>query len=280
MAQPTITVYVPCYNAEPWLDRVLVGVLEQTLRPAEVIVVDDGSRDRTVEIASRYPVTVVRQDGNDLVAALDADVVPESGWLAGLAPHFEDAKTALAGGKLVEAVEHGVADRWRAVHLCQHWGDAAVENPGFVFGANTMARRSAVLEAGGYDERLRTNGEDSDLSRRLRERGWTTFYEPAAVCRHLREDTVGSALTTFWRYRRDFLNPMTPEKIWRAFRYQHIGSARSVMQADLRDRRYELLGMDALLLVASSWNDLRLWRSRPAPRDAAHAGAPPSEATP
>ncbi len=293
--KPPISVYIPCYNAEPYLVRVLEGVLAQTLPADEVIVVDDGSRDRSVEIAARFPVTLLRQEQNrglaaarnaamraarnGLVAALDADVVPEPEWLERLAPHFENAKVALGGGKLVEAVERGVADRWRAVHLRQHWGDAAMENPWFVFGANTMARRSAVLEAGGYDERLRTNGEDSNLSMRLRERGWTTFYEPAALCRHLREDTVRTALETYWRYRRDFLKPMTAGKIWRMFRYQHIGSARYVLREDLRARRYEFLGMDALLLFASSWNDAKLWRSRPPATDGRQSEAPSSEVT-
>lgn len=290
-----VSIYVPCYNAEPWLERVLAGALAQTLRPGEIIVVDDGSRDRTVEIAARFPVTLIRQDRNrglaaarntamraarnELVAALDSDVVPESAWLERLAPHFANPRIALGGGKLLEAVDRTLADRWRAVHLRQHWGDAPLENPGFVFGANTLARRSAVLEVGGYDERLRTNGEDSDMSFRLRARGWTTFYEPSAVCRHLREDTVTTALTTFWRYRRDFLRPTTPGKIWRQFRYQHIGSARFVLQEDLRERRYEFLGMDALLLFASSWNDMKLWRAQPAAPDAAQAPASSSEVT-
>jgi cellulose synthase/poly-beta-1,6-N-acetylglucosamine synthase-like glycosyltransferase len=248
-----------------------------------------------VEITARFPVTLIRQEQNrglaatrnaamraarnDLVAALDSDVVPERDWLERLAPHFENPRVGLGGGKLEEAVVRGVADRWRAVHLRQHWGDAAMDNPWFVFGANTMARRSAVLEAGAYDERLRTNGEDYNLSMRLRERGWSTFYEPAALCRHLREDTVRTALETFWRYRRDFLNPMTPAKIWRKFRYQHIGSARYVFQEDLRERRYEFLGMDVLLLFASSWNDAKLWRSQPPARGGRQSGASSSEVT-
>jgi len=290
-----ISLYVPCYNAEAHLARALEGVFAQTLRADEVIVVDDGSWDRSVEIAARFPVTVLRQQQNrglaaarnaamraarnELVAALDSDVVPRPDWLERLAPHFQNAKVALGGGKLVEAVERGVADRWRAVHLRQHWGDAAMENPQFVFGANTLARRSVVVDAGGYDERLRTNGEDVHLSQRLRERGWTTFYEPAAQCAHLRQDTVWTALETYWRYRRDYLNPMTPGKIWRAFRYQHIGSARHILREDLRERRYEFLGMDALLLFASSWNDARVWRSRPLAAGGRHSEAPSSEVT-
>lgn len=283
-----ISVYIPCYNAAAWIERVLQGVLAQTLRPDEIIVVDDGSRDATAELAARFPVTLIRQDRNrglaaarnaamraarnELVAALDSDVVPESTWLARLAPHFENPRVALGGGKLVEAIQRTLADRWRAFHLRQNWGDAEVINPQWVFGANTLARRSAVLESGGYDERLRTNGEDSNMSYRLRERGWSTFYEPAAACNHLREDTVYSALTTFWRYRRDFLHPMTPGKIWRQFRYQHIGSARYAFQQDWQARRYEFLGLDALLLLVCSWNDAKVWRSEPARSSDAASG--------
>ena len=295
---PAITVYVPCYNAATWLERVLAGVIGQTLRPKEIIVVDDGSRDRTAEIASRFPVTLIRQERNrglaaarnaavraarnELVAALDADVVPDPTWLERLFPHFENPRMALGGGKLVEAVDRRIADRWRAVHLRQNWGEAPAENPRFVFGANTLARRSVLLEAGGYDDRLRTNGEDSNMSFRLRRSGWNTFYEPAAVCRHLREDTVRTALTTFWRYRHDPLCPMTAARVWRLFRYQHIGSACYLLEQDLRARRYEFLGMDALLLPASSWNDARLWwSSPPLPTvDSAQPAKSSSEVTP
>jgi len=292
---PQVSAYVPCCNAEAWIGRVLEGVLSQTVKLAEVIVVDDGSRDRSAEIASRYPVRVIRHEKNrglaaarntamqavqsELVAAVDSDVVPERDWLERLAPHFSGGKVALGGGKLVESVDRTLADRWRAVHLQQHWGDTPVVNPAFVFGANTVARRSAVLEAGGYDERLRTNGEDSDLSRRLRERGCDTFYEPAAVCRHLREDTVESALTTFWRYRRDFYTAMTPAKVWRQFRYQHIGSARCVLKEDLRAGRYEFLGMDALLVATSCWNDVKVWRAQAAERGETRGAAPSREVT-
>jgi glycosyltransferase involved in cell wall biosynthesis len=292
---PAITVYVPCYNAEVYLAPVLEGIVAQTLRPDEVLVVDDGSSDRSVEIASHYPVTVIRQEHNrglaaarnaavraarnELVAALDADVAPEPDWLERMAPHFEDAHVALGGGMLLEAVQSSVADRWRAAHMWQHWGKAAVVNPSFVFGANTVARRSAILEAGGYDERLRTNGEDSNMSIRLRARGWTTFYEPAAVCRHLRRDTVRSVLETYWRYRRDYLNPMTLGKALRNFRYQYFGSARYEFQQDWRARRYELLGMDLLLMFHSTWCDVNVWKSQPKACGAHPAAKPSREVT-
>jgi glycosyltransferase involved in cell wall biosynthesis len=282
MNRMRITLYVPCYNAAAHLARVLEGVFAQTLPADEVIVVDDGSRDGSAEIAARFPVTLIRHEQNrglsaarntamraarcELVAALDSDAVPDREWLSRLAPHFENEKVALGGGKLLEAVQHTVADRWRAAHLPLHCGDVPLENPYTVYGANTIARRSAVLEAGGYDERMRTDGDDGYISGLLRSRGWTTFYDPTAVCHHLAEDTVRTALETFWRYRRDFLEPMTPTTAAKILRLSRLGILRAAGCGlrDLRAGRYRLLGMDVLLLpfVFLSYAGLRRSESR------------------
>ena len=272
-----ITLYVPCYNAELHIASCLEGVLKQTRPPDEILVIDDGSRDRTVQIASQYPVKILRHEQNsglaaarntafrnarhELVAALDADCVADPSWLELLVSHFSDEKLAGVNGRLEEAVQTSVADRWRKTHMAQHWGAAPVRNPRFLFGADTVYRKAAVLEAGGYDERLRTNGEDSNMSTRIAALGYHTFYEPRAVVRHLRQDTVHSVLETYWRYRRDYFSPMTVSKIWRSFRYQHIGSARHEFQQDWRERRFGLLWVDALMFFYLPYCDLRLLRA-------------------
>jgi glycosyltransferase involved in cell wall biosynthesis len=269
-----VSVYVPCYNAAPYLAAVLEGIFAQTLRPDEILVVDDGSKDRTLEIAARFPVTVIRhernrglaaarntafrQARNELVAALDSDCVPQPDWLESLAAHLEDPKIAAAGGKLIEAVQESVADRWRAAHVWQHWGDEPVRNPRFMFGNNILLRKSVVLEVGGYDERLVTNGEDSNMSTRIGALGHDTYYEARAVVHHARRDTVGSILETYWRYRRDYYNPVTWPKLWRNFRYQYLGSARHEFQQDWRGGRFGLLWMDALMLLYLPYCDMRL----------------------
>ena len=49
-----ISVIIPCYNAEKYLDQCLTSVMNQTLRDIEIICVDDGSTDRTVEMLHDY----------------------------------------------------------------------------------------------------------------------------------------------------------------------------------------------------------------------------------
>ena len=109
---PTVSVVIPCYNAARFIEQAVVSALEQSSRPTEIIVVDDGSTDGSAEKAQRFglPVRVIRQtnagpsvarntgikaSSGELIAFLDADDY----WL----PHklerqldrFEDPGVAL-----------------------------------------------------------------------------------------------------------------------------------------------------------------------------------------
>jgi glycosyltransferase involved in cell wall biosynthesis len=63
MTRPTISIVTPCYNAARYLRETIRSVLKQTLPPAEMVIVDDGSTDDSAEIAESYgtPVRVIRQ---------------------------------------------------------------------------------------------------------------------------------------------------------------------------------------------------------------------------
>ena len=282
----SISVYIPAHNSAEFLARVLDGVLAQTHPADEILVIDDGSSDATAEIATRYPsVTLVRHEQNsglgaardtalrtarnELVASLDADCVPEPGWLSGLVRHFEDPKIAGVGGRLIEGVQRSTADRWRRAHMPQEWGEKELRNPRFLFGCNNMFRKSAVLEAGSYDKSMRTNGEDTDLSQRLRAKGWDLLYDPEARAVHLRHDTTRSILDTYWRWWRFGvrayangvrLRSVLGHAVFVHFRYTFLDLVRS----DLSGRRFDLLGLDLAALGYFPYRDFRLWlASRP-----------------
>lgn len=273
-----ITLYVPGYNADGHIAACLEGALRQTLRPAEILVIDDGSRDRTAEIAARYGVKILRHEQNrglaaarntafqnsrhELVAALDADCVPAADWLERLAQHFADPNVAGASGRVEEAVQTSVADRWRKTHMPQHWGDAPLRNPRFLFGANTVFRKSAVLEAGGYDERCRTNGEDVDIAARINAQGGATIYDPVAIVHHQRHDTVSSILSTYWRWRQPSLEALpggiTLNWVLRQACGHHLRNHLLGMAwRDARPGRAELLPLDLLFSLYMPYRDAR-----------------------
>jgi len=276
-----VSIYIPAYNASEFLERSIESILAQTLIPDEILVIDDGSKDSTAEITSRYSrVKLIRHEKNrglaaarntafqlarnELVASIDADCVADSEWLATLVSHMDDLKLAGVGGRLIEGVQCSVADRWRSAHMPQEWGLEPIRDPIFLFGANNLFRKSAVLGVGGYDESMRTNGEDADMCRRLRAQGWELAYDPTAKATHMRHDSVRSILHTYWRWL-FFGRPDGPNRISLPliFRRAFLGNVRylfyDLTKSDWKARRFELIGLDLLTLFYFPYRDLRVW---------------------
>lgn len=214
-----LTVYIPCFNVEKYIETSIRGLLGQTRPPDEILVIDDGSTDRSVEIASRFPVRVIRHERNwglaavrntafanaahELVGAIDADVFPEADWLERLLAHFHDQRVVAAGGRLLEQFRDTPADQWRFLHLCQDMGENRIdiEWPSHrrLGGFGTILRKSEVAEVGGYNESYRTNYEDCDMCERLLRAGHKLVFEPLAVAHHQRRDNARSIVRADWR---------------------------------------------------------------------------------
>ena len=281
MSRTKLTAYIPAFNVARFLPGCVESLLTQTLTPAEILVIDDGSADNSAEIACRYPeVKLIRHDRNrglaaarntafrsaecDLVASLDADCVAEPSWLANLAEHMQDSQVAGVGGFLQEGIQVSLADRWRAAHMPQEWGPELIRNPKFLFGCNNIFRKSAVLDIGGYDESMRTNGEDCDLYRRLRAKNWQFIYDPAARATHRRSDTVRSILENYWRWWKSGVNAYSGGISLRSVLghalFVHLRySFMETVSHDIAERRIALLPLDFALLCYLPFRDFRLW---------------------
>jgi GT2 family glycosyltransferase len=214
-------VVIPNYNGARWLPGVLESVRAQTLAPVETLVVDDGSRDGSLALlAQRFPdvrVLALRDNGGfartanagiaavgaEAVALVNTDVVLAPDWLERAVAAL-DAAAASVATKLVDlddpSLLYDAGDVMRRDGVAEQRGRferdrGEYDEPGEVFSACAGAalyRRSAVLAAGGFDERFGMYLEDVELGLRLRLAGWTCRWEPRAVARHAGE---GSSAT-------------------------------------------------------------------------------------
>lgn len=265
-----VTLYIPYFNSQDMIGECLAGILRQTVRPARLIIFDDASNPpaSSVEAVRLSGAEVIRLETNiglgasrnmvlehcktPLLASLDSDVVAEPTWLERLLATL-NANPGAAGvaGRLDELRQDTLGDRWRAVHMKQHWGDQPLVNPRFLYGANNLFVASALRDAGGYISSLKTNYEDMSLSERLLEKGATLLYEPAARCGHLRRDTDSSILRGYWKWfhakgllQGDF---DSPEGVLRRIDAVNFGIFRYRFALDVKEGRPELLKLDVLI---------------------------------
>lgn len=187
----TFSVVVPAYNDERTLEATLRSVVGQTLRPLEVVVVDDGSSDRTAEIAAMFgaPVRVIRKSNGgtasarnrgilecsgDVVCFLDADDRYEPNRLEQIAAKF--AAEPGFDGVLTDAQLIGREGTRRA---SSWWPAAASREPldirARVIFCALAVRRRVLEEVGPFDLRFRLL-EDVEMWLRLLCRGYRIGY--------------------------------------------------------------------------------------------------------
>jgi glycosyltransferase involved in cell wall biosynthesis len=183
---PHITVVIPAYNSADFLGEAIASVRAQTRQPLEILVVDDGSLDRTRDIATQGGATVLETGTNmgpatarnlgiqrargELIAFLDADDLWEADQLetcAGLLDRYAEAALAFS---LV--TQFGAADHLQPAVLPEGVPVSAADflweqNP--VIQSAAVARRDALLAVGGYRDGMR-HAEDYDLWLRLAQR--------------------------------------------------------------------------------------------------------------
>ena len=197
-----IAVVIPVRNAEYFLDECLASVFDE--HPAEVIVVDGNSTDRTLEIARAYPVQILNDGGRGLPEArrmgalatsrrlvflLDCDVVLPPGSLRTLVDEFERRNCAALQAGLESVGGPGYWGRALAHHhrtgRSKHW-----------FGlVATVFDRATLLEHDFDDEFL--SGEDVELRLRLRAANVKCEVSDDTVVIHRFLDTRDFALDQF-----------------------------------------------------------------------------------
>ena len=212
----TISIVIRAFNEEKHIGRLLFGIRQQTLKDeVEVILVDSGSTDGTLEVAARFPVKVVHIQPEDFtfgrslnhgIAASSGDVVviisahcypvyPD--WLAQLTQPFEKEEVALAygrqiGGEANHYSEHQIFRYYFPEHSVPAQGQPYAHN------ANCAIRRE-LWEEHPYDEAL-TGLEDLAWSSWARETGFTITYAAEAVVVHNHEETFKQV---YKRYQRE-----------------------------------------------------------------------------
>ena len=205
--QPEVAVLVPAYNEEKVIERTVRSVLESDYLKLRVIVIDDGSKDATLEVTraafqkeiAEGRVTVLTKPNSgkadaldygleqvteEIFVGIDADTLIAPDAISRLVPHFSNPKVGAMAGNAKVGNRVGLWTRWQALEYItsQNFERRALNTLNAVSvvpGAIGAWRTAAVQEVGGYQRD--TVAEDADLTMALLQAGYWVNYEDRAL---------------------------------------------------------------------------------------------------
>jgi cellulose synthase/poly-beta-1,6-N-acetylglucosamine synthase-like glycosyltransferase/peptidoglycan/xylan/chitin deacetylase (PgdA/CDA1 family) len=216
---PPVSIVVPAYNEEAGIAATVRSLINTDYRaPVEVIVVDDGSTDRTAWIVDRLNLPgvrlICRDNGGkpaalntgiaaaraDVLVLVDGDTVFQPDTLGRLVGSLADPSVGAVSGNTKVANRGGLLGRWQHVeyvigfNLDRRMFDVLECMP-TVPGAIGAFRRSALMSVGGVSGE--TLAEDTDLTMAIRRAGWRVVYEETALA----WTEAPASLRQLWRQR-------------------------------------------------------------------------------
>lgn len=195
---PFISVVIPSYFGSGTILYVLTNLLNQNYPKTryEVVVVDDGSRDSTIDLVSEliddfsakgWKIVLLKNDrkgaaaarnlavkrcNGEIVAMVDQDVFIPSNWLSEIADFFRDSKVAGLYGKIITDF----------ANFIEPLNSTAINRRYLT--ANLAYRKDVLLEVGVFSEEFPFYRGDSDLAYKIIERGYSIAYAPNVVVYH------------------------------------------------------------------------------------------------
>jgi cellulose synthase/poly-beta-1,6-N-acetylglucosamine synthase-like glycosyltransferase/peptidoglycan/xylan/chitin deacetylase (PgdA/CDA1 family)/spore germination protein YaaH len=238
---PSVTVLIPAHNEESVIAQTVTSVLLSDFPNLRIIVVDDGSTDKTGELLddnfSRDPrVRIIHQVNRGKAAALnvalshadtefvvtiDADTEIEPDAISKLIRHFSDPQVGAVAGNVKVGNRSRWLTRWQAL---EYITSQNMEKRAFdllncitvVPGALGAWRKKAIEAAGGIT--ADTVAEDADLTIAIRRSGWRVLYDEEAIAWTEAPETAGQlirqrfrwtfgTLQSFWKHSNTLFRP-------------------------------------------------------------------------
>lgn len=217
---PTVSIVIGVYNGADKIGKCLQSMLDQTYPKDayDVIVVENGSTDNTIEVVKQYPVRLyqsevrglararnlgIAQSSAEIIVTTDADCYADPNWLAELTLPYQDPQVGGVGGAIL-AYKSG--ERNNIEQFSEDYSPLVNFQSGDneflprLCGAHASYRREDILHIGGYTPWMIT-GEDVDIAWRIQlQTGKKLVYAPKAVIYHHHRSTRAGLARQYRQY--------------------------------------------------------------------------------
>ena len=214
-----ISIIIPAYNAEKTIGQCLKALLKQSY-PAdsyEVIVVDDGSTDKTGSIAQGFAIRYIRQENQgpavarnkgvqeakgDIILFTDSDCMPDVHWVKEMVKSFDVPEVVAVKG-VYKTNQKSIVARFAQIEFEERYEMLKkVNSIDMIDTYSAGFRREIFLKIGGFDASFPSaNNEDTELSYRMSKSGYKMVFNPDAIVYHLNhpDSIMKYARLKFWR---------------------------------------------------------------------------------
>lgn len=211
---PSVSIIVTTLNSESTIGECLRSILELDYPKhlLDVIVIDGGSIDGTIEQARKHPVKVVYSKLNppsaynlvlkdvkkEIIGLVDSDAKVEKTWLRKLIKHLDKPDVAGASGTVETWNRDSLVPRIIGYELNYRYRRLpdSVER---VATMNLLLKTKIILEVGGFDELLHTQ-YDTDIGARLAKEGYRIAFDSEAKCYHFHRPTLKTFYKQQYKY--------------------------------------------------------------------------------
>ena len=186
-SQPIFSIVIPAFNEEKFLPKCLESLENQDFKDLEIIVVDNNSTDKTVQIAKKFGAIVfseenqgiafARQKGflnakGKIIVSTDADTILPKNWLSKIFGEFKKNENLVAFGGSCHFYSGPILVRLASKFLLKSFLilDKFFSGGWNLMGCNMAIKKEVFFKIGGFNTNLKLN-EESEISHRLRKVG-------------------------------------------------------------------------------------------------------------
>lgn len=227
-----ISVIIPVYNGEKIITKCLDSLSRQTKKPDEIIVVDDGSEDRTRDVVKKFKKIILLEQGHkgpasarnlgakrakgEILLFTDADCVPETRWVSEMTESFKSKGLVGVQGRY-KTLQKGIIPRFIQLEIEDRYDRMKTfKTIDFIGSYAAGYIKKIFIDAKGFDESFpQASAEDPEFSFKLSKSGHKMIFNEKAIVFHNHIDSlIGYLKQKFWRaYWRVLLYRKHPNKI-------------------------------------------------------------------